>query len=52
MLKTMEKLYFHKKKNQTFKVLSEKVKKDLDINAETYDKNRRKLIINHEGNRL
>ena len=40
------------KKYQTFKVLSEKVEKDLDMNAETYDKNRMKLTINHEGNRL
>ena len=52
MLKTMEKLYLHKKKYQTFKVLSEKVEKDVDMNAETYDKNRMKLTINHEGKRL
>ena len=51
MSKAMEKLYSHKKTYQIFKVLSEKVKQDLEINAETYDKNHMKLTINHEGNK-
>ena len=46
----MEKLYSYKKTYQIFKVLLEKAKQDLEINAETYDKNHMKLTINHEGN--
>ena len=51
MLETMDKLYLDKKAYQTYKVLLEKVKQDLEINEETDDKNQMKFTINHEGNK-
>lgn len=51
MLKTMERLFSHKKCYQSFNVLPEFVKNELNISSENYDKNNMNLIISHKGNR-
>ena len=51
MLKTMEKLYSHKKTYHNFQILSEKMKNGLKLTSEVYKKDQMKLTITHEGNK-
>ena len=51
MLKTLEKLFSHSKCYHSHNVLSDNVRRALNVTSENYDKNKMKLTITHKGNR-
>ena len=51
MLQTLEKLFSHSKCYQSYKVLRDNVRRELNITSKKYDKNKMKFMITHKENK-